>query len=298
MKVVAIGGGHGAAATLRAALTYSDGIAGVISVADDGGSSGRLAQELGVLPMGDIRNCLAALAPPSPTVDIFQHRFSTGSLEGHVVGNLVLAAVTQETGSFMTAIEYAGQMLGTRGRIVPPTLDPVRLVSEVEGERVEGQVALATAAGRVNFVGLDPPNPKAFPEALELVADADHIVLGPGSLFTSVIPPLLVPDLRGAFLSSTARKIYICNITSPPGETEGFDAGAHLDAVFAHLGPESVDVLVAHAGRRPSGEALEVAAQAGAVEEMGVEAVTADLLPDDQTPRHDPERLGAVLRKL
>lgn len=298
MRVVAIGGGHGAAATLRSALLYADEVAGIISVADDGGSSGRLANDLGVLPMGDIRNCLAALAPDSPTVEVFQHRFSGGPMDGHVVGNLMLAAVTQESGSFMTAIAYASELLESKGRIVPPTLETVRLVSEVEGKTVEGQVALATSSGRVNFVRLDPPKPKALPEALELLTEAEQIVLGPGSLFTSVLPPLLVPDLREAFVEARCRKVFVCNVAAPPGETGGFDAAAHLAAVFAHLGPDAVDVVVVHMGRTPERGVVPVDVDEEALRAMGVEIATGDLIPESGAPRHDSERLAEVLRSL
>lgn len=296
MRSVAIGGGHGASATLRAASLYADEVAGIISVADDGGSSGRLARELGVLPMGDIRNCLAALAPESDAVDVFQHRFPSGRLEGHVVGNLIMAAVAQETGDFIAAIRHAARMVGSRGRIVPPTLDSVKLMSEIDGEVVEGQVNVATSPGKITAVFLDPPDPKPYFEALDLIDSADQLLLGPGSLFTSVLPPLLVPELKDALVRSRAKKIYICNLVAPPGETADFDAAAHVAAVFAHLGPEAVDVIVFHRGRPPLSESPVVEADESELTAMGVEVVVADLIPEDRSPRHDPERLASVLK--
>lgn len=296
MKVAAVGGGHGTAATLKAALLYADEVAAIVTVADDGGSSGRLARELGVLPMGDIRNCLAALAPDSAMVHVFQHRFGPGRYEGHVVGNLMIAAAAGRSGSFVEAIRQSALMLGVRGRVVPCTLDHVKLVSEVEGELVEGQVAVATATGRISYVALDPPDPDAYQEAVEILGSADQIILGPGSLFTSVLPNLLVPGIRDAFGTAKGQKVYVCNLTAPPGETKDFDASAHLSAVYAHLGTDAVDVVVAHVGRVPGGEAPPVSVDVNALGSMGVKVVTADLLPDDGAPRHDPAALAAVLR--
>lgn len=298
MKVVAVGGGHGTAVTLKAALEYSEDVAGIITVADDGGSSGRLARELGVLPMGDIRNCLAAVAVDSPMVDVFQHRFPSGKFRGHVVGNLMIAAAQRETGSFIDAIRQAARMLGARGRVVPCTLDTVKLVSEVEGELVEGQVAVAQASGRISYVALDPPDPKAYPEALELLKSADQIILGPGSLFTSVLPNLLVPEIGEALAASRARKVYVMNLAAPPGETSGFDACAHLAAIYGHVGGEAVDAVLGHSGRRPRTAAPLVEWDQEGLESMGVEALTADLLPDDAAPRHDAARLAASLASL
>lgn len=297
MNVVVVGGGHGAAASLRACLRYAASLAGIITVADDGGSAGRLAAEYGVLPMGDIRNCLVAVAPDSPAAGLFQYRFAGGGLDGHVVGNLVIAARALETGEFMSAVEYAGELLGSRARIVPPTLEPVRLVAEAGGRLLEGQVAVARAPGPISRVRLDPAHPKAHPGALDLLAAADQIVLGPGSLFTSVLPSLLVPEVREAYLAAKARKVLVCNLTAPPGETHGLDAAGHVAAVRSHVGEGAVDTVVVHRGRPPAGS-RPVALDAQGVRSLGVEVVTGDLLPDDGTPRHDPHRLAAVLRGL
>lgn len=298
MRVVAIGGGHGASASLRAGLYYADEVAGIISIADDGGSSGRLSVELGVLPMGDIRNCLAALASNQTEADIFQYRFPSGELEGHVVGNLWLAAVAQRTGSFIRAIDLASEMLACRGRVVPPTLESVKLISEVGDRLIVGQVNVATANGLINYVSVDPPDPEAYPEAVSLVASADQIILGPGSLYTSVIPPLLVPGVNEALRKSNGMKIFVCNIAAPPGETEHFDAAAHLAALFSHVGDGVVDVMIAHAGREPLSEAPPASVDIAAIERLGVKTVLADLLSDDGEPVHDPLRLAEVLKTL
>ena len=246
--------------------------------------------------MGDIRNCIAALSPDSPAVDAFQYRFTEGRFAGHVVGNLMMAATTQATGSFIKAIEQASAMLGARGKVVPPTLHPVKLVSEVDGRRVEGQVAVATSNGRISYVALQPSDAEAYPEAVELLSTADQIVLGPGSLFTSVIPSLLVEEVRRAFIDSKAQKIYVCNIASH-GETVGYDACSHLASIYAHLGKDSVDVVVFHEGRPPvTGGTVKVDAEALAG--MGVKVVGADLIPDDLSARHEPSLLADILRKL
>ncbi|MEO7803100.1 MAG: uridine diphosphate-N-acetylglucosamine-binding protein YvcK [Actinomycetota bacterium] len=296
MKVVAVGGGHGAAVTLRAAKLYADEVAAVVTVADDGGSSGRLSRELGILPMGDIRNCIAALAPPSEMVDLFQHRFPDGELAGHVVGNLIITAITQMRG-FTDAITEVSRMLGSTGTVVPPTLDLVTLVSTIDGHEVVGQVAAANADGRIERVSLEPENPLANGAAVDLLIDADQIVLGPGSLFTSVIPPLLVPDIAQAFKDSKAVKVYVCNLTAPPrwgiGETAGFDACAHLEALYGHIRGATVDVVVADRGG-PGMVSVDVAQLEG----MGVKVVVADLMPLPHTPRHDPVRLAKVLQDL
>ena len=297
MKVVAIGGGHGAAASLQAALTYASDVAGIITVADDGGSSGRLARELGVLPMGDIRNCLAALAPDSGVVDVFQHRFSDGPLAGHVMGNLFITAAAEETGSFPEAVRLAGELIGSRGRVVPPTIESVKLVSEIDGEVVVGQVALATTRGRISYVSLEPPEPKAFPEALDLIARADQIILGPGSLFTSILPSLLVPEVRQAVSDASATKVFVCNLSAPDGETQYFDAGDHLAALLAHGGQACVDSIVVHEGRRLLW-GRPVTVDRRSLEGMGVEVFSGDLLPEHPVARHDPARLGELLSSL
>lgn len=298
MKVVAVGGGHGASSTLRAALNYSSKVGGIITVADDGGSSGVLSQQLGVLPMGDIRNCLAAVSSNEAAADLFQHRFSSGPLRGHVIGNFWLAEATQRLGSFISAVQAASKLLGCRGEILPPTLERIRLISEIEDRVVEGQVNVSTAEGLISYVSLDPPEPQAYEPALHMITSADQIVLGPGSLFTSVLPPLLVPGVAEALRAAKGLKVYVCNVAAPPGETADFDAAAHLTALFAHLGDSVVDVMVAHSGRPPATDAPAASVDIAAIERLGVKTVLADLLPDDGEPRHDPVRLGEVLRTL
>lgn len=291
-----IGGGHGAAASLRAVKRLSEEPpSAIITVADDGGSSGALAVDYGVLPMGDIRNCLAALAPASDTVDLLQHRFSAGTLANHVLGNVIIAAVVENTGNFMDGVRFLSGMMGSVGQVLPPTLDPVRLIAEAGGERIEGQVAVAQASAAISKVELDPREPKAYPEALDTIEAADVIVLGPGSLFTSVIPPLLVPDIRDAYITSRAKKIYVCNLVAPPGETANFDAAAHLGALEAHIAERPVDICLAHEGRAPDTDEPAVEVDIEALKAMGVQGVTADLIPNNALPRHDARRLAAAI---
>lgn len=295
---VVVGGGHGASVSLRAALEAAGEVAGIITVADDGGSSGRLARDLGVLPMGDLRQCLAALATSSEMVDLVQHRFPSGPLEGHVVGNLIVAAVAQQTGSFIAALEVLAELLGSNGTVLPPTLEPVSLVCEVGGSRVEGQVAVAGVDGPITHLGLDPEDPKAYPGAVELVERASRVVLGPGSLFTSVLPPLLVPGIREAYRECSGEKVYVLNLVAPAGETADFDALGHLEAIHKYVGDDAVDVIVAHRGRRPDTPFPEVEVDLESLDSLGPRVVTADLLPGSRAARHDAARLAAVFRSL
>lgn len=301
MKIVVIGGGHGASASLRASLMLTEQVTGVINVADDGGSSGRLAEQLGVLPMGDIRQCLAAMAPPSPVVEAFQYRFEEGPLKGHAMGNLLVAARQRQSGDFVGAVDLLGELMGSRGRVVPPTLERVALACEVEGKRIEGQVAVATVRGPITSLWLEPRDPPAYPGALRAIEEADLMVLGPGSLFTSVLPPLLVPQVRDALSRAKGLKVYVCNLVAPPGETEEFDAVAHLGALEGNLGQGVVDTIVVHEGREPHPVDLAappVQVDPGALGDMGVKVHGADLMPKSAAPRHDSERLADVLNEL
>ncbi|MFN2525889.1 MAG: uridine diphosphate-N-acetylglucosamine-binding protein YvcK [Actinomycetota bacterium] len=293
MKVVGLGGGHGLAATLRAGLTYANDIAAVVTVADDGGSSGRLSRDLGIPPPGDIRNCLVALAEQSPLVDMFQHRFSGGALTGHTVGNLIIAALTEKTGDFAQAVAAAGELLDARGRVYPATTELVRLNARVDGGVVSGQVAVAQTRPPIQAVYLEPSDPVGHGPAVQAILDADQIVLGPGSLFTSLIATLLVPDVRSALTATKARRVFVCNARMQKGETEGLTASAHVEAVLAHTGPDAIDAVVVQEPQRQQ-EGVQVDRNALAF--SGIEIVTADVA--DESGAHDPVKLGAVLRRL
>jgi uncharacterized cofD-like protein len=233
-RVVALGGGHGLAATLQAARRYAGEVTAVVSVADDGGSSGRLRDALGIPAPGDIRRCLVALAEPSSLwAATFEHRFDAGELEGHAVGNLVIAGLAAAAGDFVTALDEAGRLLGAVGRVLPATTTPVVLKATAASGEVQGQVAVART-GRIVEVGLVPPDPTTPQAVLDAVAGADQVVLGPGSLFTSVLAAAAVPAIREALAATAARKVYVCNLRPQVPETEGYDVAAHVEALTAH----------------------------------------------------------------
>ena len=237
-NIVAIGGGTGLSTLLSGLKRYSSHITAIVTVADDGGSSGVLRRELGVLPPGDIRNCLAALSTEEPLLTrLFQYRFSAGSgLEGHSFGNLFLSALTAITGNLETAITASSRVLAVQGQVVPATNVDVRLWAELEnGQRIEGESNIGRAPSPIVRLGCVPERPPALPRALEAIANADLIVLGPGSLYTSLLPNLLVPELVSAIQRSRAPRLYICNLMTQPGETDGLDVRGHLRAIEAQL---------------------------------------------------------------
>ena len=237
-NIVAIGGGTGLSTLLSGLKRYSSHITAIVTVADDGGSSGVLRRELGVLPPGDIRNCLAALSTEEPLLTrLFQYRFSAGNgLEGHSFGNLFLSALTAITGNLETAITASSRVLAVQGQVVPATNADVRLWAELEnGERIEGESNIGHAKSPIVRLGCLPERPPALPRALEAIANADLIVLGPGSLYTSLLPNLLVPELVAAIQRSRAPRLYICNLMTQPGETDGLDVRGHLRAIEAQL---------------------------------------------------------------
>ena len=237
-NIVAIGGGTGLSTLLSGLKRYSSHITAVVTVADDGGSSGVLRRELGVLPPGDIRNCLAALSTEEPLLTrLFQYRFSAGGgLEGHSFGNLFLSALTAITGNLETAITASSRVLAVQGQVVPATNVDVRLWAELEnGQRIEGESNIGHAPSPIVRLGCVPSRPPALPRALEAIANADLIVLGPGSLYTSLLPNLLVPELVSAIQRSRAPRLYICNLMTQPGETNGLDVRGHLRAIEAQL---------------------------------------------------------------
>ena len=243
-NIVAIGGGTGLSTLLSGLKRYSSHITAIVTVADDGGSSGVLRRELGVLPPGDIRNCLAALSTEEPLLTrLFQYRFSSGSgLEGHSFGNLFLSALTAITGNLETAITASSRVLAVQGQVVPATNADVRLWAELEnGERIEGESNIGHAPSPIVRLGCLPERPPALPRALEAITNADLIVLGPGSLYTSLLPNLLVPELVTAIQRSRSPRLYICNLMTQPGETDGLDVGGHLRAIEAQLASLGID---------------------------------------------------------
>ena len=287
-RVVALGGGHGLATALRAIRRYAGSITAVVSVADDGGSSGRLRRDLGVPPPGDIRRCLVALADDHNVwATAFEHRFADGELAGHALGNLVLVGLTESLGSFHGALEEAGRLLHTEGRVLPATVEPVVLKAQLADTLVEGQVAVANSRG-IRRVELVPPDCVATPAAVEALAVADQIVYAPGSLYTSVLPVLCVTELRRAVAASPAQVVQVANLRAQVPETAGLDAADHLAAVLAH--GARVDRVLHQRDGVLAVDPVRIGA-------FGVEAVPADVARADGLA-HDPERLALALRAL
>lgn len=260
-RIVAIGGGTGLPSVLEGlcSLAAEDGATGcdhisaVVTVTDEGGSSGRLRREFGVLPPGDVRNCLAAVAPEnSPFRQLLQHRFSDcegGDLDGHAVGNLMLTALAQITGDFATAVEQLGGMMGLRGRVLPTTRENVRLRAEMEtGQILDGEMQIIGRDSRIRRLSLNP-SPRPLPEVLRALINADGIVVGPGSLYTSLLPNLLVEGVASTLSGVDAVRIYIANLMTEPGETDGYTLDDHLRAIRMHAGHDLFDYVVVN--RRP-----------------------------------------------
>ena len=333
-RVVALGGGHGLAATLGALRRVTDDVTAIVTVADDGGSSGRLRRELGVLPPGDLRMALAALCGDDEWGQtwskVVQHRFAGGGeLHGHAVGNLLIVALWELLGDTVDGLDWVGRLLGVQGRVLPMCSVPLEMVAlvggigpdgellddslaagsasgsgrraSVDAEPVEvrGQVAVAMTRGRVLGVRVEPPNPPGCAEALAAVQAADWVLLGPGSWFTSVLPHVLVPDLARALVESPARRIVNLNLVTQPGETEGYSPASHLEVLASHAPDLRIDVVVADSSVENEPDVLaelEVAAAS-----LGAKVVCADVAAPGgigSTPRHDPARLAAVYRDL
>ncbi|HWQ83480.1 MAG TPA: gluconeogenesis factor YvcK family protein [Anaerolineales bacterium] len=306
-RIVAIGGGHGQATLLRGLKQFSRNLTAVVSVADDGGSSGRLRRDLGIPPPGDIRNCLAALSNDEALLtQLFQYRFPAqyGSLEGHSFGNLFISSLTEITGSFEDAVVESGRVLAIAGRVLPSSLNDVRLVADVKVPvtarevRVEGESRIPDSPGKVMHVWLEPSNPPAFPEVIQAILAADMIVIGPGSLYTSVLPNLLVPDIMDAVRASRGFKVFVCNVATQPGETDGYTVRDHLRALEAHVGGGFFEVVLANDrcdGRLPEGvEWVPVDPDLNSDYPLQ----TADLNDDMRPARHDARKLAAILMEL
>ncbi|GEL97367.1 gluconeogenesis factor YvcK family protein [Cellulomonas terrae] len=298
--VVALGGGHGLSASLSALRLMTDRITAVVTVADDGGSSGRLRNELGVLPPGDLRMALSALCDDSDWGrtwrDVLQHRFSSsGDLDQHAVGNLLIVALWELLGDTVEGLDWVGRLLGARGRVLPMAAVPLRIEADVVDDagtstRVVGQSAVAVTTGRISQVRLEPSDPPACPEAVSAIEAADWVVLGPGSWYTSVLPHLLVPGLRDALHRTSARTIVTLNLASgESGETAGMRADQYLEVLHSHAPELRVDAVVAD----PSA-VEDVAALAARSADLGARLLLRQVSRGDGTPRHDPLRLAGA----
>jgi uncharacterized cofD-like protein len=306
-RVVALGGGHGLFASLSALRRVTRQLTAIVTVADDGGSSGVLRRDFGVLPPGDLRMALAALcgddAWGTTWSKVVQHRFEgRGALGGHAVGNVLIVALWELLGDTVAGLDWVGRLLGAHGRVLPMASVPLDLVAEVEGADpdrpgeitlVRGQVACASTTGRVRSVSLIPADPPACPEAIAAVTTADWIVLGPGSWFTSILPHLLVPGLAGALLSTPARRVVALNLVPQAGETDGFSPHAHLEVLAEHAPGLTVDVVLADR-RAAGGYAAELEKAAGL---LGGRLVMTDLAMRDGS-HHDPRRLAGAFAEI
>ncbi|KKI98646.1 gluconeogenesis factor YvcK family protein [Prochlorothrix hollandica] len=309
-KIVTIGGGTGLSNLLRGLKDYSSNITAIVTVADDGGSSGRLRREMGVQPPGDIRNCLTALAQEEKLLtELFRYRFEAGDgLMGHSFGNLFLTAMTAITdGDFERAIAASSHVLAVRGKVLPATLSDVRLWAEMtDGRRVEGESNIPTAKGQIRQLGCDPPNPPALPSALQAIREADYIIIGPGSLYTSVIPNFLVPELAEAVAQAQVPKVYVCNIMTQPGETDGYTVGDHIraidrvwdrplfDGVVVQRRPPSLDIQAAYGEE----QSIPVDFDREEILDLGRRIIVAQVMIEDFAKKqvcHDPHRLARVL---
>jgi uncharacterized cofD-like protein len=299
--VAAVGGGHGLAQVLGAVSRYAGTINAVVTVADDGGSSGRLAPDLGILPPGDIRQCLLALTPDdSPWKRLFDYRFSDADVAGHSLGNLLIAALADIEGSFEGGLRRAEQMLRPIGSVVPAAGQRLLLEAVVDGATVAGQVAIAESRGRISELTVRPVEVGASPRAVEAMLEADQIVLGPGSLYTSIMAVLVVPGIVEAINASPAKLVYVCNLITQDGETLGMDGADHLDALISLTGMRSPNAIVANTTTIAIEPPLTaVLADEETIATYGVDVVGADLVDPVATwPRHDAARLGGVLARL
>ena len=301
-KITVIGGGTGLPNLLRGLKYYTSNISAVVTVADDGGSSGRLRNELGILPPGDIRNCLVALADSEDFMQqLMDYRFeSEGQLNGHSFGNILIAALAGVGGDFYRGVKFAGELLAVRGRVLPSTLDYVTLVgSTVTGETLIGETLVGNAGDRLRSLTLIPADPTAHPEAVRAIEDADMVVIGPGSLFTSIVPNLLIAGISEALANSKAFKVYVCNVAEEPAQTEGYSVQDHLNIVQHYGGENAVDAVVANNnlpdGLTPAGLNFIKAADPWDDEVLLVGADVIDETDASSTARHDPIKLSNAI---
>ena len=298
-SVVAIGGGHGLAAALEAVQLYAGKVTAIVSVADDGGSSGRLIEGMKIPAPGDIRRCLLALTPePTLVSELFAYRFASGDVANHSLGNLMLVALTDLFGDFEAAVQAAGRMLGAVGEVVPATNQPVGLRAVIDGVPVVGQSKITKTRGKIEQLSLDPPDAAANLRALEAIASADQIVIGPGSLFTSVIATLLVPDLAEVVMASSARRVFVCNLITQDGETWDLDGPGHVEALARLGGVDGPGAIIVHDGP------LDVPDGHSRIDFDGPMAGSWDVVradvadPTADWPAHDPFALAQVLERL
>lgn len=308
-RIVVVGGGTGLSNLLRGLKSYSANITAIVTVADDGGSSGRLRREIGVLPPGDIRNCLTALADEEKLLtELFRYRFRAGDgLVGHSFGNLFLTAMNEITGDLEQAIAASSRVLAVRGQVLPATLSDMTLWADLtDGRRIEGESNITEACGTIRRIGCTPANPPALPKALKAIREADFIIIGPGSLYTSIIPNLLVPEIADAIAKSQAPRIYVCNIMTQAGETQGYSVSDHIQAIDRACGKRLFEAVLVQK-QSPSAKALIRYAQENSnpvpldrdvIGRLGRRIILANVLdedPDTGLIRHNSQALARVL---
>lgn len=309
-RIVALGGGTGLSTLLRGLKQHSSNITAIVTVTDDGGSSGQLKKDKSMIPPGDIRNCLVALSDAETSMgDLFQHRFTnSGSLTGHSLGNLLIAAlVDQANGNFDKAVQLASDVLAIRGRVIPSTLDDVQLRALMEdGVVVEGETKIVQYPHPIRQIYVDPPTCSAHEDAINAILEADLICIGPGSVFTSVIPNLLVPGIAEALEKSTAKKVYICNVMTQPGESDAMAASAHVNAVTVNVKARLFDYVMVNL-TTPRAELLEkyeksrqklVIPDIDVIRSIGYKPITGDFMSDNDVVRHDPMKIASKLMTL
>ncbi len=309
-KIVTIGGGTGLSVLLTGLKEYTSNISAIVTVADEGGSSGRLRHEFDMLPPGDIRNCLVALADaPALMRDLFQFRFDTNSeLSGHSFGNLFITVMTRLTGDFEKAIKETSNVLALRGKVIPSSLDNVTLVAQhKDGSVTQGEDKIPKVHRPINQVSLNPVTAQATPDAIKAIQEAQIIILGPGSLYTSVIPNLLIKEIKDAIISSPAIKVYVCNVMTQPGETEEYSASEHVNALITHSHPRIFNYCIINTGEIPQ-EILKrysldnsyiVVNDRKKIENMGYRVIEDDFsIIENDVVRHDPVKLAKIILGL
>lgn len=308
-RLVVLGGGTGLSMLLRGLKKYSESITAIVTVSDDGGSSGWLRRELGMMPPGDIRRCLVALANTESLMEqVIQHRFLQGQgLQGHTLGNLLLTAMTEITGDFMTAVTEVSKILAVRGRVLPAALQTVTLGAHMsDGAVIEGETAIRAYGGQIKSIYIIPAKVEPPPPAIAALHEAALIVLGPGSLYTSVLPNLMVPPLREALVATRCPRVYVCNIMTEHGETDGFAAQDHIQAIYNHVGKPCLDYTLINnrpltdevAERYVAEDAYPVDYTVEKIAALGIKPIITDLLGDGRLAWHDSDRLARVLIEL
>ncbi|HET9780140.1 MAG TPA: gluconeogenesis factor YvcK family protein [Candidatus Dormibacteraeota bacterium] len=302
-RVVAIGGGTGLSSLLRGLKTYTSNLSAIVTVADDGGSSGRLRDEYRILPPGDFRQCLVALADAEPLMkQLFDHRFKEGSLDGHAFGNLFIMAMADVTGNFEQALRESGKVLAVKGTIVPSTLQDVTLVASINGHQVEGESTIPKQHQPISHVFLKPDGVQVNPEAAQAILNAELIIVGPGSLYTSILPNLLVEGMVEAIKASPALKLYICNLAAQPGETEGYGIDDYLRVIREHVGANLFDFVLVNSNTAHTptgGQAPVIFRPIDTTRHPEVRFIASDVVNTRIPSHHDPDKLArSIMRKV